>query len=49
MHVPTIRTRTVPHYRKRVLCRVPEALGKILKTLGKTFAECHTKQRRLDK
>jgi hypothetical protein len=24
-----------PHYRKRVLCRVPRALGKALKTLGK--------------
>jgi hypothetical protein len=37
------------HYRKRVLCRVPEALGKALKTLGKTFVECHTRQRRLGK
>jgi hypothetical protein len=32
-----------------VLCRVPRALGKALKTLGKGFAECHTRQRRLDK
>jgi hypothetical protein len=29
--------------------RVPEALGKALKTLGKGFAECHTRQRRLGK
>jgi hypothetical protein len=28
---------------------VPEALGKALKTLGKGFAECDTRQRRLDK
>jgi hypothetical protein len=27
---------------------VPEALGKALKTLGKGFAECRTRQRRLD-
>jgi hypothetical protein len=26
---------TPPHYRNRRLCRVPEALGKALKTLGK--------------
>jgi hypothetical protein len=26
---------------------VPEALGKALKTLGKGFAECRTRQRRL--
>jgi hypothetical protein len=31
------------------LCRVPEALGKALKTLGKGFAECDTRQRRLGK
>ena len=37
------------HYRKRALCRVPEALGKALKTLGKGFAECDTRQRRLGK
>jgi hypothetical protein len=36
------------HYRNRRLCRVPEALGKALKTLGKIFAECHTRQRGLD-
>jgi hypothetical protein len=30
-------------------CRVPEALGKALKTLGKGFAECHTRQNRLGK
>jgi hypothetical protein len=29
------------HYRNRRLCRVPEALGKALKTLG--FAECRTR------
>jgi hypothetical protein len=28
------------HYQNRRLCRVPEALGKALKTLGKPFAEC---------
>jgi hypothetical protein len=37
------------HYRKRALCRVPEALGKAVKTLGKGFAECRTRQRRLGK
>jgi hypothetical protein len=37
------------HYRKRALCRVPETLGKALKTLGKGFAECDTQQRRLGK
>ena len=37
------------HYRNRALCRVPEALGKALKTLGKGFAECRTRQRRLGK
>jgi hypothetical protein len=37
------------HYRKRALCRVPEALGKALKTLGTGFAECDTRQRRLGK
>jgi hypothetical protein len=26
---------------------VPEALGEALKTLGKSFAECYTRQRRL--
>jgi hypothetical protein len=35
------------HYRNRRLCRVPEALGKSLKTLGKVFAECRTRQRGL--
>ena len=28
-----------------MLCRVSVALGKGLKTLGKAFAECHTRQR----
>jgi hypothetical protein len=37
------------HYRKRTLCRVPEALGKTVKTLGKGFAQCRTRQRRLVK
>jgi hypothetical protein len=32
------------HYRNRSLCRVPEALGKALKTLGKVFTECRTRQ-----
>jgi hypothetical protein len=35
------------HYRNRRLCRVPEALGKALKTLGKGFTECLTRQRRI--
>jgi hypothetical protein len=35
------------HYRNRWLCRVPEALDKALKTLGKGFAECRTRQRGL--
>jgi hypothetical protein len=37
------------HYQKWALCRVPEALGKAVKTLGKGFAECRTWQRRLGK
>jgi hypothetical protein len=37
------------HYRKRALYRVPEALGKAVNTLGKGFAECRTRQRRLGK
>jgi hypothetical protein len=44
-----LSSNSVIHYRKRALCRVPEALGKALKTLGKGFAECDTRQRRLDK
>ena len=36
------------HYRNRRLYRVPEALGKALKTLGKGFAECRTRQIGLD-
>jgi hypothetical protein len=35
------------NYRNRTLCRVPEALGKARKTLGKVFAECDTRQRDL--
>jgi hypothetical protein len=34
------------HYRKWALCRVPEALGKAPKTLGKGFAECRTRQKK---
>ena len=37
------------HYRNQSLRRVPEALGEALKTLGKGFAECYTRQRRLGK
>jgi hypothetical protein len=37
------------HYRNQPLRRVPEALGEALKTLGKGFAECNTRQRRLGK
>ena len=33
------------HYGTPMLCRVSVALGKGLKTLGKAFAECHTRQR----
>jgi hypothetical protein len=39
----------VLHYRNRALCRVPEALGKAWKTLGKVFAECDTRQIELSK
>jgi hypothetical protein len=35
------------HYRNRRLCRVPEAIGKASKTLGKGFAKYRTRQRRL--
>jgi hypothetical protein len=35
------------HYRKQLLCRVSEALGKDWKALGKGFAECDTWQRKL--
>jgi hypothetical protein len=35
------------HYRNRRLCRVSDALGEALKTLGKLFAECGTQQRGL--
>jgi hypothetical protein len=30
------------HYRNRRLCRVPQALGKALKTLGRVFASAHS-------
>ena len=33
-----------PHYRTPGVCRVPETLGKIHKTLGKLFAECNTRR-----
>ena len=32
------------HYRTRLLCRVPETLGKGRKTLGKEVAECSTRR-----
>jgi hypothetical protein len=32
-----LRWSFIYHYRNRRLCRVPEALGKALKTLGKLF------------
>ena len=32
------------HYRIQELCRVPGALDEAQKTLGKGFAECHTRQ-----
>jgi hypothetical protein len=37
------------HYRNQSLRRVPEALGEALKTLGKVFADCYTRQERLGK
>jgi hypothetical protein len=43
----TIQPKYRKHYRNRRLCRVPKALGKPLKTLGKGFAECRTRQRGL--
>jgi hypothetical protein len=36
------------HYQKQFLCRVSQALGKIWKTLNEGFAECDTRQRKLD-
>ena len=36
------------HYWIQALCRVPATLGKALNTLGKGFAECHTRQRPLE-
>jgi len=32
------------HYRTPWVCRVPETLGKLPKTLGKLFAECNTRR-----
>jgi len=37
------------YYWNRTLCLVSRALGKWQKTLGKPFAECHTRQRGDDK
>ena len=37
------------YYRNRLLYRVPQALDKAWKTLGKLFAECDTRQIELDK
>jgi len=33
------------HYSSHTLCRVPHALGKGTHALGKSFAECNTRQR----
>ena len=35
------------HYRTQLLCRVSQTLGKGYFTLGKSFAECNTRQRTL--
>jgi hypothetical protein len=40
---------TCVHYRNRVLCRVSKTLEKNYFTLGKSFAECNTRQRTLGK
>jgi hypothetical protein len=32
------------HYQNQSLCRVPKAFGEALKTFGKGFAECDTRQ-----
>ena len=40
---------TIFHYRRRLLCRVSEALGKGRYTLGKAFAKCYTQQRAIGK
>jgi hypothetical protein len=44
-----LRCSLADHYRNQPLRRVPQALGEALKTLGKGFAECNTRQRRLGK
>jgi len=36
----------ISHYWNRALCLVFKTLGKRQKTLGKPFAECHTRQSR---
>jgi hypothetical protein len=33
-----------PHYRSRLLCRGPQALGKASKVLGEVFAECSSRR-----
>ena len=37
------------HYRRQLLCRVSQTLGKGRYTLGKAFVECYTRQRTLGK
>jgi hypothetical protein len=49
VHISTILPQPRTHYRNQPLRRVPEALGEALKTLGKGFAECNTRQRWLGK
>jgi hypothetical protein len=41
-----VRNNKMTRYQNRRLCQVAEALGKTLKTLGKGFAECRTRQKR---
>ena len=45
MYTDTINCTISPHYRTRLLCRVPETLGKCRKTLGKEVAECYRRSR----
>jgi hypothetical protein len=47
--VVPLRSKASIHYRNQALCRVSRALGKALNTLGKGFAECHTRQRAYSK
>jgi hypothetical protein len=46
LHIGTMVAGHV-HYRTRLICRVPRALGKDVKALGKNFAESPTRQRAL--